>query len=71
MDKKGTVTSKTYVNCIPTCIAWDGRSTAAKPNDAAEAEEGDGEDVWEEMEEVSDDEEAEDKRKQKRRNVKS
>lgn len=73
MDKKGSVSSKTYANCIPTCIAWDGRSMTPGSADSAEAEEGDGDedDVWEEMEEVSDEEELEDKRKQKRRNVES
>lgn len=73
MDNKGTVSSKTYVNCVPTCITWDGRSTTTMSADDAEVEEGVGgdDDVWEGMEEVSEDEEVEDKRKQKRRNVKS
>ena len=73
MDKKGTVLNKTYANCIPTCIAWDGTDLSPTPSDSAEAEDredGDEEDVWEGMEEVSEDEEPDDKRKQKRRNTK-
>ncbi|KAF6765160.1 WD40-repeat-containing domain protein [Ephemerocybe angulata] len=68
LDTKGAVSSKTYTNCIPICIVWDGIHAKA-----AEAEEDEEDDVWDEIEEVSDGEDSDDSEapKKKRRNLKS
>ena len=71
LEGKGTVTSKTYVNCIPTCIVWDGQdsSRGAAESDLTRAAEPE-DDVWDDMEEVSDADE-EERVVVKKRNVKS
>lgn len=65
------MTSKTYANCIPTCIVWDGHDSSvdAAESDSSKADEPE-DDVWDEMEEVTDDEE-EERVVVKKRNVKS
>lgn len=69
------MTSKVYANCIPTCIVWDGIDPPSKPEESSELEEGDDpeDEVWENMENASDDEESEDEAPtpKKRRNAKS
>ena len=65
------MTSKTYANCIPTCIVWDGHDSSlnATESDSSKADEPE-DDVWDAMEEASDAEEDE-QVVVKKRNVKS
>ena len=65
------MTSKTYANCIHTCIVWDGHDSSlnATESDSSKADEPE-DDVWDAMEEASDAEEDE-QVVVKKRNVKS
>ena len=59
-EHKGEVLEKTYVKVVPTVVVWDGSdqtSTTGDTQPERDEREGDGDDVWDEMEEADSEEE--------------
>ena len=67
-EHKGEVLDKLYMKAIPTAVVWDRREDAGQGASAAEgdADEVDDDDVWDAMENVEDDQEADGRRSGKK-----